>query len=245
MWENIEKRKEEEIERVMKNVQYEFYQGYKLSSVDRYIAYNYTDFAIDYEKENVLVYVNYCAFDEYFDGSFGKIHYSFYLIENDGRYYIKYFNVLGLSQIASKCAKKIIDNGLYCEEIPIGLFTKEYRTYVKDNIMKSTMPIEKTEIIEIMKYAENEVYSERFLESFGYEGGNIRFDIVDFYNGNRFYADDYALKEYEGIIRLSDFILKKCRIADLQKNKIKTVEKIEEAMEKALMKAIERKYAIM
>ena len=53
------------------------------------------------------------------------------------------------------------------------------------------------------------------------------------------------MKEYEGIIRLSDFILKKCRIADLQKNKIKTVEKIEEAMEKALMKAIERKYAIM
>ena len=37
-------------------------------------------------------------------------------------------------------------------------------------------------------------------------------DIIDFYNGNRFYSDDYCVKDFEGIIELSNYIFENCKI---------------------------------
>ena len=239
------KKIKEEKERVLSNLGYEYHQVYKLGGLqNRYESWYLTDFAIDYLEE-VLLRMHYRTYDVVESGGYGRIEYTFYLVRKDDKYYFKYFNMYSPETEAGKIGRTKILNGAVYEECRIGSMTSEYKRYILENVMRVSHELKKEELMDKLAYIKKADYSEVYLKGFSYVRATTTFDIIDFYNGNRFYSDDYCVKDFEGIIELSNYIFENCKINELVKNNLVLVKDIKEAQKRVLFEVIEWKYAIL
>ena len=82
---------------------------YKLSgNIDCFSLWKFTDFVFLNDNDNVLVYLHYRTRDKDESGWWPYFEYDFYVVESNGLYYIQYFNVLGIVDMAKKCGEKAI-----------------------------------------------------------------------------------------------------------------------------------------
>lgn len=221
-----------------------YHQIWKLDSMDRYVPYYLTDFAIDTFNEELVFALHYRTYDYHEDGGHGRIEYTFYIVKKDTKYFIKYFNLWDLEDKAEELSKGI-DNIFSYQEIEFGAMTTAYRKFVIDNIMKISPAIDEADMLKHFELIKNTDFSDSFLEDFKYDRATTKMDMIDYHNGKQFLSDDFILKKYSGVVDFINYIFNKCKIPTLKNCNLKYVDTIEEAQKTILFHEIDWKYSIL
>lgn len=222
-----------------------YHQVYKLSQhCDRYYNWKYTNFVFDVTKENILVYFHYRTYGKHEDGGYGRLEYDFYVVESKGEYYIRYFNMWDVQSKASECGKKAISNVAYCDEMLVGVNTKEYQEFVRNECMSSKIPVDKIELeCELDKISKTD-FSESYIDCLEYLYKTTGLEMLDFRNKVTFHTDEYVLEKYSGCIEFVEYVFAKCQIPTLTKCNLQYIESMQKAKEILVEKKIKEKYHI-
>lgn len=223
-----------------------YHQVYKLGDDPclRYRNWKYTNFIFDSTVENIFVYFHYRTEGMHEDGGFGRIEYDFYVVEKDGNYYIRYFDMWCVESKASECGKSAISNIAWCNEELVGTMTKEYQDFVRNECMSSEIPVDKVELeFELDKIA-NTDFSDSYIDCLGYQYRSTRLEMLDFRNKVTFHTDEYVLEKYSGCIEFVEYVFAKCQIPTLTKCNLQYIESMQKAKEILVEKKIKKIYHI-
>ena len=223
-----------------------YHQVYKLGDDPclRYHKWKYTNFIFDSTVENILVYFHYRTEGMHEDGGFGRIEYDFYVVENDGNYYIRYFDMWDVESKASECGKSAISNVAWCNEGIVGTMTKEYQEFVRNECMSEKISIDKTELEEQLDKIANTDFSDSFIDCLGYKYRSTHLEMLDFRNKVTFHVDEFVLDKYSGCIEFVEYVFSKCNIPCLSKCNLRFTDSIQKAEEEIVERTIKRKYHI-
>lgn len=224
-----------------------YYQVYKLSKRrNSFSNLKYTNFVFANNEDNIIAYLHYQTFDKTASGGYGKVEYDFYLVKNNGKYYLQYFNLENLYNVASSCGKNAISNLSRCDEVIVGINTTKYKKYVIKNAMSNKIPICDTELSAIFKDIKQIDFSSlsSYSDYFDYSYATTRIEILDFENKNTFYTDEYVLPKFLPYIQFIEFVFKTCQITNLEKCNLKYIDNFKEAREILVEKTLKSKYYI-
>ena len=220
-----------------------YHQVYKLSQrIGRYDYLKYTSFVFDTNKDNIVFYLHYKTYGATVNSYKARIEYDFYIIENNGEYYIRYFDMEDLYDKASESGVHSISNLCLCDEALVGLNTKEYKQHVIKNVMSHKIPIDFSELQSSL----SDINQEDFESSCGltYIRAKTSVEILDFKNKITLCTDEFALPKFAPYINFIELIFKKCKIQYLEKCNLIYTESFENAMEILVEKTIKYKYHI-
>ena len=227
------------------SVSYLYHNTYKLGSEYNLPHWEETDPAI-LDEENVLMAFYYSKSGNIageIDGNewYGWNRFTFYIIENNDKLYIKYFNLRKLGAEAERIALEKFSNIPFAWKESYGRRTTEYKKKLLEEVCKIVY-IDRNEFNEKVNAIKNIDFSESFLNFFGYNKALERLNYYDYINKNIFYTDDYCLISYKPCIELFNYILEKCNILHMTKTDIKFFEEKdrETVMKKLVDIAIER-----
>ena len=223
-----------------------YHQVYKLAGdpCNRYYNWKYTNFMFDCTNENILVYFHYRTYGVHEDGGHGRLEYDFYVVEKDGDYYIRYFNMWDVHSKATECGKSAISNVAYCNESLVGVMTKEYQEFVRDECMSEKIPVEKAELYCQLDKIGNTDFSESYIDCLDYLYKTTGLEMLDFRNKVTFHTDEYVLDKYSGCIEFVEYVFGKCRIPTLSKCNLRFTDSIQKAEEEIVERTIKQKYHI-
>ena len=220
-----------------------YYQKYNLSNlVERFHNLNYTSFIFSNTTENIVFYLHYNTYDFITKYVSGIIEYDFYIIENNGEYYIRYFNTKDLDEKASMCGEQAILNVSSCDEEIVGINTKKYQKYVINKVMSPKVPIDLVEIETNLQGINKKDFDLSYGLDYFHAINTV--EILDFKNKITFCTDEYVLPKFAPYINFIEFIFQKCNIPCLKKCNLKYIDSFEEAKEKLIDKTIRKKYNI-
>ena len=225
-----------------------YYQVYKLGAIgDRYYNWKYTNYLFANTDEKVVFYFHYITQGQTARGGHGKIEYDFYVIEDNGEYYIRYFDMRGLKDKASECGKQAIINLGWSDEALVGVTTPEYRDFVRENAMSEKIPIGKAELEEKLNAIQQIDFDSVWctLHYLDYLYAATKVEMLDFRNKIAFNTDEYVLPVSAPFINLMEFVFDKCNIPHLEKCNLKYIDSIEEAIEIIIDETIKKKYGIL
>ena len=222
-----------------------YHQKYKLSgSFNRFYNLNLTNFPFENTGDNVLIYLHYRTYDNCGDLGYKRLEYDFYVVENNGSYYIQYFDMWNVQHIAATCGKTAISNLAYCHEIFIGAKTAEYKNYIRKNCMSERIPLNKTELNDAMAKIAATNFSDSFVDCVNYLYKTTYVEMLDFVNKITFCTDEYVIQKYSACIEFAEYLFAVCKIPFLNKCNLTTVDSIETAMEHLVDKTLRRKYHV-
>ncbi len=223
-------------------------QVYELSKhCDRYYNWKYTNFVFGNTDDNIVVYFHYKTYGQTARGGYGNIEYDFYVIENNGKYYIRYFNMYRLQSEAAEYGKQAITNLAWCDEMLIGVNTTEYRKYVFETAMSDRIPLDKSELEKNLNAIQQIDFESACggLDYLEYLYAETKVEMLDFKNKITFYSDEYVLPKFTPCIQFIEFIFEKCKIPCVKKCNLKYIDNLEKAKEIIVDKTIKRKYHIL
>ena len=197
---------------------------------------------VDFEKEDVVFFLRYHTYDYKEGCGYGLIVYDFYIVKRENKYCIKYVNKLGLCDVAGKITKskmRAVGSGMYYK---IGFMSSEYKRYVRNELMKETLPISEDEMIGKLNMISIEAFPNHMLEYLTYKDATTKVQVIDCYNGVHFIAHEYILSKHSMIVDIINYIFEKCSIPYLKKCNLKFVDNITEAKKLILFKEIEEEY---
>lgn len=224
-----------------------YHQKYKLSEhcIDlRYHNWEYTSFVYENTEDNIIVYFNYTTQGFKASGGHGRIEYNFYIIENNGKYYIQYFDMQELESKASKCGEQAITNLAWCKQTFVGVNTAEYRQYVLDNAISERIPVDKSELEKVLNSIQEIDLEHTFTDYLEYTYASTKVEMLDFKNKTTFYSDEFVLPKFKPYIRFIEFVFEKSKNPELQKCNLKYIDSLEEAKEILIDKKLKSEYCI-
>lgn len=230
-----------------KSIGFLYHQVYELSKhCDRYYNWKYTNFIFANTDDNIVVYFHYKTEGLTADGSHGNIEYDLYVIENNGKYYIRYFNMSHLQSEAAECGKQAITNLAYCDESLIGVNTTKYRKHVFEKSMSDKIYLDKSEL-EAKLNAIQQIdfkFACGGLDYLEYSYAHTRVEMLDFKNKITFYSDEYVLTKFTPCIEFIEFIFEKCKIPCVEKCNLKYIDNLEKAQAIIIDETLRREYHI-
>ncbi len=222
-----------------------FYTKYKLhpKGGGRFHYFDYTDFAID-DSYDIMLSLYYTTSGELRDGAYGCISYNFYILKNGSNYFLRYYDIKSLENIAIKIGKKTINNIWYISEIAMGRRTKEYRKCALNDVDSNEITLDSNEVESLFKELGKIASDEIHYENIDYLYPDTSLEILDYVNHREFYADDYALQKYQGYIDAVQYIIEKSGMKWMKKCDIQYVGSLEEAWEKFVDRHLRSQYMI-
>ena len=213
------------------SISYLYHNTYKLNRKCEIPMWEYTDPSI-LECENVLMAFHYTKdghIAERVDGDewYGFNRFVFYVIESEGKLYIKYFNLRdiagGFKTVAQQIATQKFTNIPVYMQNDYGRKTPEYKEKLKECC--KIVELDKSEFYTKVNAIKEVDFSKSYLDFFGYRKAIERLNYYDYINRNIFYSDEYCLIEYKPCIELFDYVLEKCNILHMTKTEFKFFEK--------------------
>ena len=169
----------------------------------------------------------------------------FYIVENNGDYYIQYFDVLSTSSFAIECAEKFMVTARSCDMCDIGMRTKEYQDFVRKKCMSDRIYVDKKELDVYMDKISKCDISGLLNETIKYKMRTTHLMMVDYINGIEFLSDDYLLKKYSVFVELFEYVLDKCKICGVKKCNLKYIKSIEKAYKILVDKHLRYEYGVL
>lgn len=219
-----------------------YHQKYKLGKSSRIIPWELTDSGIE-ENEKILMAFYYRKVGNIanrLDGDewHGLNNFTFYLIENEGNVYVKYFDFRKLQGLLHTKAteygyKNFINIPLYMAE-DYGRKTEGYKQFLLNEVCV-IIHLDKAELYEKMKELESIDFSNSFLDFFNYTNSNEALDYYDNINKNIFYTDSFCSIKYKKCVDFFEYVLLKCNILNMTKT---TFEFFEEENRETIMKKL-------
>ncbi len=233
----------EKAENKGKNIHWLYDEKYELGyerEILKHLNYTHSFFS---EKDNFIVCLYYSSFCIAKDRRAERIEYNFYIIENNGKYYLRYFNITDAYAKAKEFGTNAISNLAVCDNFKMGIITPEFKKYIK-TIASRKIPLSKDELMDALSNIDESVFDRIFSDDLTHHNAFTTVELLDFVHKKYFATDDYFLPQYDGLIQLINFIFSKSKITGIDTCNLWRIDSLSEAKERLVDIDIRKSYGI-